>query len=130
MEFNVNHPLLYVLVGIVIAVVLAQSVYFLVKSDTRAKQIGMDMKKIKKTILTAAIFTIAPAVSIVITILALSNSLGVALPWLRLSVVGSLSYETIAAANAASGMGTTLAAAFVTGDILYGVNVGDSRIYI
>lgn len=110
MEFNVNHPLLYVLVGIVIAVVLAQSVYFLVKSYNRAKQIGMDMKKIKKTILTAAIFTIAPAVSIVITILALSNSLGVALPWLRLSVVGSLSYETIAAANAASGMGTTLAA--------------------
>ena len=82
MEFNVNHPVLYVLVGIVIAVVLAQSVYFLVKSYNRAKQIGMDMKKIKKTILTAAIFTIAPAVSIVITILALSNSLGVALPWL------------------------------------------------
>ena len=102
MEFNVNHPVLYVLVGIVIAVVLAQSVYFLVKSYNRAKQIGMDMKKIKKTILTAAIFTIAPAISIVITILALSNSLGVALPWLRLSVVGSLSYETIAAANAAS----------------------------
>jgi uncharacterized membrane protein YhdT len=69
----------------------------------------MDMAKIKKTIITAAIFTIAPAVSIVITVLALSNSLGIALPWLRLSVVGSLSYETIAAANAAAGMKTTLA---------------------
>ena len=67
------------------------------------------MKKIKKTIVTAAIFTIAPAISIVITILALSDSLGIALPWLRLSVVGSLSYEAIAAANAASGMGKTLA---------------------
>jgi uncharacterized membrane protein YhdT len=41
---------------------------------------------------------------------ALSKSLGIALPWLRLSVVGSLSYEAIAAANAASGMGTTLTA--------------------
>ena len=69
----------------------------------------MDIKKIKKTIITAAIFTIAPAVSIVITILALSDSLGIALPWLRLSVVGSLSYEAIAAANAASGLGKTLA---------------------
>ncbi len=28
------------------------------------------------------------------------------------------------------GMGTTLAAAFVTSDILYGVNVGDSRVYL
>ncbi len=109
MEFSVNHPILFVLVGIVIAAVLAQSVYFLIKSYRRAKELGMDMKKIKKTIITAGLFTIAPAVSIVITILALSNSLGVALPWLRLSVVGSLSYEAIAAANAASGMGTTLA---------------------
>ena len=110
MEFSKNHPILFLLVGIVIAAVLAQSIYFLIKSYRRAKKIGMDMKKIRKTIITAAIFTVAPAVSIVITILALSNSLGVALPWLRLSVVGSLSYETIAAANAASGMGTTLAA--------------------
>lgn len=108
MEFSVNHPILFVLVGIVIAVVLAQSVYFLVKAYMRAKEKGMDMSKIHKTILTAAIFTIAPAVSIVITVLVLSNSLGIALPWLRLSVVGSLSYETVAAAGAASGMNTTL----------------------
>ena len=108
MDFNVNHPILFVLVGIIVAVVLAQSVYFLLKSYRRAKQIGMDMTKIKKTIKTAAIFTSAPAVSIVIAIISLSQSLGIALPWLRLSVVGSLSYEAIAAANAASGMGKTL----------------------
>jgi uncharacterized membrane protein YhdT len=69
----------------------------------------MDMTKVHKTIKTAAIFTIAPAISIVITVVALSKSLGIPLPWLRLSVVGSLSYEAIAAANAASGMGKTLA---------------------
>lgn len=108
MTFSVNHPILFVLVGLIIAVVIAQSAYFLIKSYRRAKTIGMDMKKVKKTMVTAAIFTIAPAVAIVITIIALSKSLGIALPWLRLSVVGSLSYETIAAANAASGMGTTL----------------------
>ena len=110
MEFSVNHPVLFVLVGIIIAAVLGQSVYFLVKSYRRAKERGMDMTMIHKTIKTAAIFTIAPAISIVITVVALSKSLGIALPWLRLSVVGSLSYEAIAAANAASGMGTTLAA--------------------
>jgi hypothetical protein len=110
MEFHVNHPALFVLVGIIIAAVIGQSVYFLVKSYRRAKEKGMDMTKVNKTIKTAAIFTIAPAVSIVITVITLSQSLGIALPWLRLSVVGSLSYEAIAAANAASGMGTTLAA--------------------
>ena len=110
MTFSVNHPILFVLVGIIIAAVLGQSIYFLLKSVRRAKETGMDMTKIKKTIITAAIFTIAPAVAIVITVISLSQSLGFALPWLRLSVVGSLSYEAIAAANAASGMKTTLAA--------------------
>ena len=110
MKFSVNHPILFVMVGIIIAAVLGQSAYFLIKSYRRAKEKGMDMTKINKTIKTAAIFTIAPAISIVITVVALSKSLGIALPWLRLSVVGSLSYEAIAAANAASGMGTTLAA--------------------
>ena len=108
MKFSVNSPILFLLVGAVIAVVLAQSVYFLIKAYRRAKTIGMDMTKIKKIITTAAIFTIAPAVAIVVTILVLSNSLGLALPWLRLSVVGSMSYEAIAAENAAQGLGKTL----------------------
>ena len=108
MEFSVNHPILYLLVGLLIAVVLGQSVYFLVKALRRSKQIGMDQSKIKKTIKTAAIFTIAPAVSIVISVITLSKSLGLPLPWLRLSVVGSLSYEAIAASNAVSAMGLTL----------------------
>lgn len=109
MEFNVNHPILFVFVGIIIAAVLGQSIYFLLKSVKRAKAIKMNSALVKKTIITAAIFTIAPAVAIVITVISLSQSLGISLPWLRLSVVGSLSYEAIAAANAASGMGTTLA---------------------
>ena len=108
MEFSVNHPLLFVLVGIIIAVVLAQSAYFLVKAYRRAIALGVSKEKLKKTILQASVFTIAPAVSIVISVILLSQSLGIALPWLRLSVVGSLSYETVAAANAASGLGVTL----------------------
>ena len=108
MEFYVNHPVLFVLAGVIIAVVLGQSVYFLVKALKRSREIGMDQAKLKKTIKTAAIFTIAPAVAIVISVIALSKSLGVALPWLRLSVVGSLSYETIAAQNALSAMGLEL----------------------
>ena len=100
--------LLFVLAGLIVAAVLGQSVYFLLKALKRSKTIGMDQKKIMKTIRTAAIFTIAPAVAIVISVIALSKSLGLPLPWLRLSVVGSLSYETIAAENAVSAMGLTL----------------------
>ena len=108
MEFRVNHPLLFLMVGFLVAVVLGQSVYFLVKALRRSKQIGMDQSRIRKTIKTAAVFTVAPAVSIVISVITLSKSLGLPLPWLRLSVVGSLSYEAIAASNAVSAMGLTL----------------------
>ena len=108
MEFSINHPLLFVLAGILILVVLAQSVFFLVKALRRSKAIGMDQTKLRKTMISAAIFTIAPAVAIVISVIVLSQTLGVPLPWLRLSVIGSMSYETVAANNALSAWGATL----------------------
>lgn len=111
MEFSVNHPILFILAGIVVAVVLAQSVYFLVKALRRSKAIGMDQTKIRKTIKTAALFTVAPAVAIVISVITLSKKLGLPLPWLRLSVVGSMSYETVAASNALQAMKQSLGSA-------------------
>ena len=111
MEFHINHPVLYVIVALLVAVVLGQSVYFLAKALKRSKELGMDQAKIKKTMKTAAIFTIAPAVAIVISIITLSKKLGLPMPWLRLSVIGSMSYETIAANNALSAMGQSLGSA-------------------
>jgi len=107
MEFNINSPVLFILSGIVIAAVLAQSIFFLVKAWKRGREIGMGADKLKKVAVTASIFTIAPAVAIVIGVITLSKDLGVPLPWLRLSVIGSLSYETIAATNTENAMGLT-----------------------
>ena len=112
MDFSVNHPILYIIVGAIIALVMAQSVFFLVKAVKRAKVLGISKEIIKKTISSAAVFTIAPAIAVLVGVVALSKSLGVALPWLRLSVIGSITYETVAAGNAleAAGMsaGTTI----------------------
>lgn len=112
MNFSVNHPLLFVIVGAIIAIVLAQSAFFLARAIKRAKELGLG-EHIKKTVISAAIFTIAPAVAVLIGVVALSKSLGIPLPWLRLSVIGSITYETVAAGNAleAANMsaGTTVA---------------------
>ena len=105
MDFRVNHPLIFVMVGVIIAVVIAQSVFFLVRALRRAKEKGMDMSVIKKTVISSALFTIAPAVSILVGVITLSYSLGIPLPWLRLSVIGSLSYEMIAAERALAAFG-------------------------
>ncbi|MBE6640541.1 MAG: DUF5058 family protein [Ruminococcaceae bacterium] len=107
MDFSVNSPVLFVIVGAIIALVLGQSIFFLVKAAKRAKELGIASSTVKKTISSSAIFTIAPAVAVLVGVVALSKSLGLALPWLRLSVIGSITYETVAAGNAleAAGMG-------------------------
>ncbi|MBR2353032.1 MAG: DUF5058 family protein [Clostridia bacterium] len=97
MEFNINHPFLFICAGLIILVVLAQSVFFLYRALRRARELGMDKTVLKKTITSSAIFTVAPAVSILVGVVILSKKLGLALPWLRLSVIGSISYETVAA---------------------------------
>ena len=128
MKFNVNSPILFVMVGALIALVLAQSVYFLVRALKRAKAIGIDKSVIKKTISSAAVFTIAPAVAILVGVVTLSKSLGIAIPWLRLSIIGSLSYETIAASTALEALGLssgdtiTDSRAFVT--VLWVMTIG------
>ena len=108
MEFSVNHPVLFVIVGAIIALVLAQSIYFLVRALKRARQLGIEKSTLGKIISSAAIFTIAPAVAILVGVVALSKSLGLALPWLRLSVIGSITYETVAAGNAIEAAGQTM----------------------
>ncbi len=105
MEFSVNSPVLFVIVGIIILAVLAQSVYFLLRALKRAKEIGMEKQTLKKTVISASLFTIAPAVAILVGVISLSKSLGIAIPWLRLSVIGSLTYETVAAGTTLNELG-------------------------
>lgn len=128
MNFSVNSPILYILVGILIAFVLAQSVYFLVKALRRAKELGIAGSTVKKTISSAAVFTIAPAIAILVGVVALSKSLGVALPWLRLSVIGSITYETVAAGNALEAAnldaGTTITDPSIFVTVLFVMTIG------
>ncbi len=106
--FDPNGPLMYAMTAVVILFVIAMSIRFIVMAWKRAKQLGMDPKVLRRVAISSAIFTIAPAVSILLGVIALSRALGFPLPWLRLSVIGALTYETPAAASAASAMGTDL----------------------
>ncbi len=108
MEFNINSGILYAVAAIVILFVLAQSVFFLIRSYRHGKEIGMDVKVLKKTIVSSAIFTIAPAFSILLGVITLSKFLGIPLPWIRMSVIGALTYELPAATSTANALGVSL----------------------
>ncbi|MBE5886351.1 MAG: DUF5058 family protein [Lachnospiraceae bacterium] len=109
MNFNVNSLFLYGVAVCVILFVLAQSVFFLVRSYRRGKELGISTAKLRKTIISTAVFTIAPAVSILIGIVTLSKFLGIPLPWIRMSVIGAITYELPAATSTANALGISLA---------------------
>ena len=50
MEFSPNSTFLFVVAACVILFVIAQSLFFLIRAYKRAKDLGMDMAQIKKTI--------------------------------------------------------------------------------
>ena len=109
MNFSVNSIFLYGLAVIVILFVLAQSAFFLFRAYKRGVELGIGKDKLKKTIVSTAVFTLAPAVSILIGIITLSKFLGIPLPWIRMSVIGALTYELPAATSTANALGISLA---------------------
>ena len=108
MQFNTNSKFLYGVAICVIVFVLAQSVFFLVRAWRRGRELGISAEKLKRTVVSTAVFTVAPAVSILIGIVTLSKFLGIPLPWIRMSVIGALTYELPAASSTANALGISL----------------------
>ncbi len=90
-------PMMYALAFMIVAFVVIQSLFFLKKAWTRGKELGITTEKLKNTVTSSALFSIAPALGIAVTVIALATTLGYVLPWIRLTVIGSISYETVAA---------------------------------
>ena len=117
---QVNAGVIYLIVGVVRAVITIMCLVFLIKSYRAGIKIGMDKAVLRKTIISSAMFTALPSISILLGVIALSGKLGVPFSWLRLSVIGSLQYELNVADAAAGSMGLELQAeklnmsAFVT----------------
>ncbi|MBR4286114.1 MAG: DUF5058 family protein [Clostridia bacterium] len=98
---------LYLIAGAVILFVLGQSLFFLIKAWKHGRKIGIDKKKLISAVTSSALFTIPSALSVLATVIALAPALGLVIPWVRLSVIGNLTYETVAATNAIEAFGIT-----------------------
>lgn len=100
-----NSPLLYLLVAAGILYIVGLSAVFLRKSWKRCLELGVSRERLWAIARSSAVFTVVPSISIVIGLFTLSTVLGVPWPWYRLSVVGSVNYELMAADMVADGMG-------------------------
>ena len=82
---QLNSLPMFAIVGAVILFILGLSVLYLVKSYRAGVALGMDKAKLRRAITSSATFTLLPSVSILLGVIALSGSLGIPLPWMRLA---------------------------------------------
>lgn len=112
---QLNSAPVYLICGGIIAFVAVLCVVFMVRAYRAGLAIGMDRTRMKRAITSSATFSLLPSVGILLGVIALSGSLGTPWPWLRLSVIGALHYETQVAQAAAEQVGmSTLSAAEMT----------------
>lgn len=102
----------YLVVGMIFSYVLIQSTVFLIKARKRAVTLGFSKKDINQTILSSAIFTIAPSVAILIGLITLAKIFGPMIAGMRLGTLGALTYELPTATLVLRGFG------FEAGDVL------------
>ena len=133
MSFNeiMNSALLYTLVGAGILFILIFCGVTFIKAYRHGIAIGMPKEKLRTAIISSAIYTIVPSISIVIGLFSLSTVIGVPWSWFRLSVVGAVTYELMAADMAATGAGYESIAALnaagdpsVIGTIMFVMSIG------
>ena len=105
---KLNGTGIYLICGGIVLFIAAVCVVFLVRAWKAGKALGMDPVKMKRAVTSSATFSLLPSVAILLGVLALSGSLGLPWPWLRLSVIGALHYETQVADAAAEQVGVSL----------------------
>lgn len=105
MKDIISSPLLLVLVAAGLAYIVIFSFIHLKKAYTRCLEMGISKEDLHKVIKSSIVFSIVPSLSIVVGLFALISVLGVVWSWWRLSVIGSLSYESLISSSVASALG-------------------------
>ena len=101
----IKSPLLLILVVIGLLYIVGFSLVYLKKACKRCLELGINKEEIKKVIKSSCVFSIVPSLSIVVGLFVLISALGTVWSWWRLSVIGSLSYETLISGSVATALG-------------------------
>ena len=104
MKEIISSPLLLILVVIGLLYIVGFSLIYLRKAYKRCLEMGISKKDLGKVIKSSVVFSIVPSLSIVVGLCALISVLGTVWSWWRLSVIGSLSYETLIAQSVSSAL--------------------------
>ncbi len=99
---------LWIACAIPVALVIVQSLLFGREAYTAGEHVGMEKSDMKKAIKSAAITSIGPSIVVLSGMLSLLVTVGGPVGWMRLSMIGSVMFESIAAGLGTSAVGVTL----------------------
>ena len=102
-----NDRWMFFWVGALLLAVILQCLIYMRKAWKHGLEIGLKQEQLKKSLTTGIAISVMPTLPVLIVLFSLMPLLGIPLPWLRLSVIGSAYYETYAASTALSCLGET-----------------------
>lgn len=109
-----NEPGMWVACSLILFVVIFQALVFMKKAYKSGEEMGLTKEQMKSAMRTGAITTIGPAAAIVIALVSLMATLGAPFAWMRLSVIGSVPFELMAAETGAQAAGASLGSGYTT----------------
>lgn len=113
-----NSVPMWIACGIAVAIVIIQAVLFAIKAYGAGKKVGLTEKQMKKAMKSSAITSIGPSVVILSGMLSLLITVGGPIAWMRLSMIGSVMFESLAAGIGTNVVGVQLGTDVLTNEAL------------
>ena len=109
---------MWIACGIPVVFVVIQAVLFAKGAYNAGKKVGLSDEKMKKAMKSSAVTSIGPSIVVLSGMLSLLVTVGGPVGWMRLSMIGSVMFESIAAGLGTSAVGVTLGTDAMTGEAL------------
>lgn len=109
---------MWIACGLAVGLVVVQAAVFAKGAYSAGKKMGISDKQMKSAIKSSAITSIGPSIVILSGMLSLLISVGGPMAWMRLSLIGSVMFESIAAGIGTSSVGVQLGADTLTPEAL------------
>lgn len=113
---------MWIACGIPVMLVVLQAVVFGKNAYGAGKKMGLTDKQLKGAVKSSAITSIGPSVVILSGMLSLLITVGGPMAWMRLSLIGSVMFESVAAGIGTQAVGVTLGTDAMT-DTAFGMAV-------
>ena len=99
---------MWIACGVAVVLVIVQALIFIKKAIDAAPEVGVTKEQVNKAIKSSALTSIGPSIVVLSGMLSLLVTVGGPMAWMRLSFIGSVMFESIAAGIGTGSVGVQL----------------------